>query len=266
MPHHNRSIDRMSYDYSQTYRTSKEAIEFYRYRASPFHQAVLDQEVWAILNVDERTGEKFFNSNHILEVGIGGGAISSKLEMKIQNSNLVGVDVSRNMLEVCKTIFSRSFQMGNTNLMVGDIFHLPFRSSSLDSVLTVRLVPNLVQNDLALREVARILRPGGQVIFDIYNRMSFLSLLDSVISLSLRRKKKPYKHTCDLNHVVKICESAGLPVRAHVECLFLAEALFKFVPRQLLRTAMFVDKIVSNMPLFSKISTRVFIISNKKSE
>jgi SAM-dependent methyltransferase len=256
----------MSYDYSQTYRTSKEVLDFHRYRMSPVHQAILDQEVWAILKADERTGKEFFMSAPILELGIGGGAISNNLKMKLQNSNLVGVDVSRNMLKACKINLSHSSQVWDASLIVGDVFHLPFRSSSLNSVVTVRLIPNLVENDLALKELARILKPGGQVIFDIYNRMSVMSLLDSVLHLSSRCKKKPYKHTCDLNQIIKTCESAGLLVKSHVECLLLTELLFKFVPKQLLRMTLLLDRIVSKLPLFSKISTRVFILSRKRSE
>jgi ubiquinone/menaquinone biosynthesis C-methylase UbiE len=254
----------MGHDYSQTYRTSKDVLDFHRYRMSPVHQAILDQEVWAILNVDERTGKEFFKSNLILELAIGGGAISNNLAEKLQNSNLVGVDVSRNMIKACKTNLSNSSQVGDFSLIVADVFHLPLQSSSLNSVITVRLIPNLLKNDLALKEVSRILKPDGQVIFDIYNRMSVMSLLDSVLNLSLRRRSKPYKHTCFLNQTVKTCESAGLEVKSHMKCLLLTEALFKFVPNKLLSIAMIIDRIVSNLPLFSKISTRVFILSRKR--
>jgi SAM-dependent methyltransferase len=254
----------MSYDYSQTYRESKDVFNFHHYRMSPVHQAILDQEVWAILKVDERAGREFFMSAPILELGIGGGAIVNNLGVKLQNSNLIGVDVSRKMIEACKTNLSHSSQVGGASLIVGDIFRLPFRQSSLNSVITIRLVPNLVKNGLALKEVARILKPDGQVIFDIYNRMSVMSLLDSVLNLFLRLKVKPYKHICSLNQIVKICESAELQVKSHVECLLLTEALVKFVPGKLLRIAMVVDRIVSNLPLFSKISTRVFILARKR--
>jgi SAM-dependent methyltransferase len=254
----------MSYDYSQTYRTSNEVLNFHRYRLSPVHQAILNQEVWAILKVDERAGKNFFRSELILELGIGSGAISNNLEMKLQNSNLVGVDVSRNMIRECKNNLSHSSQVRDASLIVGDVFHLPFQQSSLNSVITIRLIPNLVKNDLALKEVARILKPDGQVIFDIYNRMSVMSLLDSVLNLFLRRESKPYKHTCYLNQMVKTCEGVGLYVKFHVECLLLTEALFKFVPSKLLRIAMVADRIVSNLPLFSKISTRVFILARKR--
>jgi len=256
----------MSYDYSQTYRTSQEVLAFHQYRMSPVHQAILNQEVWAILNLDEKTGETFFRGRSILELGIGGGAISSNLETKLRNSSLIGADVSKNMLKACKANSLCSPRIDVASLVVGDIFHLPFKSSSLDSVLTIRLIPNLVENDLAIREVARILKPDGQVIFDIYNKMSAMSLLDSVLNLFLRRKKKPYKHTCSLKQIIQTCDSAGLPVKSHVRCLLLAEAFFKFVPKQLLRMVMFVDRVVSNLPLFSKISTRVFILARKKSK
>lgn len=256
----------MTYDYSQTYRESKDVLNFHHYRMSPVHQAILDQEVWAILKVDERAGREFFTSAPILELGIGGGAIVNNLGVKLQNSNLIGVDVSRKMIETCKTKLSHSSQVGGASIIVGDIFRLPFRQSSLNSVITVRLIPNLVKNGLALKEVARILKPDGQVIFDIYNRMSVMSLLDSVLNLFLRCKVKPYKHIGSLNQMVKICESAELQVTSHVKCLLLTEVLFKFVPGKLLHIAMVVDRIVSNLPLFSKISTRVFILARKRRE
>ena len=257
-------MQRMSEDYSKTYRTSKDVLEFHKYRMSSVHQAILDQEIWAILSVDERAGKKFFRNNPVLELGIGSGAITTNLKTKIENSSIVGVDVSKSMLKVCKRNLSEnSDQIGDASFLVGDIFHLPFRSLSFDSVLTIRLIPNLEQNSSALQEVARILRPGGQIIFDIYNRMSPMSLLDTALNSILRRKKKPYKHTCDLDSVVKKCEASGLLVTSYVECLFLPEGFVRFVPKQLLRFTMFVDRVVSNLLLLSAISTRIFILSAK---
>ena len=256
----------MTDDYSQTFRELGKALEFSRYRMSPIHQAILNQEIWAILNVDERGGKGFFRGKVILELGIGVGAISINLK-KIQSLGVVGVDASRSMLEICRTNFSGdSSQTGDAHLIVGDIFHLPFRSLSFDSVLAIRLIENLKENDLALNEVARILRPGGQIIFDVYNKTSVPSLEDSFFSRLFRRKKRAYMHTCDLHGIVKICEFAGLLVKVYVECLFLGESSFRFVPRKILRTVMFLDRIISNMPLFSKISTRIFILSCKRNK
>jgi len=256
----------MQYNYSQTYKTSKDVLDFHQYRLSHVHQTIINQEIWAILEVDERAGKKFFMNDPILELGIGGGVISNNLQVKLQNSNLVGLDVSRKMLEACKANLSHYSQARDASLIVGDIFHLPFRSSSLNSVITVRLIPNLVENDLALKEVARILKPGGQIIFDIYNKMSIMSLIDNVVHLFLRRRPTTYKHTCDLNQVISTCESTGIPVQYHVECLLLPEALFKFAPKQLLRKIVSVDRIVSKLPLFSKISTRIFLLSRKRKQ
>ena len=234
---------------------------------SPIHQAILNQEIWAILDIDERAGKGFFRNKVILELGIGVGTISINLKKKIQNLGIVGVDVSRSMLEICRTNFSRnSSQTGDAHLIVGDIFHLPFRSLSFDSVLAIRLIQNLKENDLALNEVSRILRPGGQIILDVYNKTSVPSLEDGFFSRLFRRKKRTYMHTCDLHGIVKICEFAGLLVKVHVECLFLGESSFRFVPRRIPHTMMFLDQIISNMPLFSKISTRIFILSCKRNK
>jgi len=253
----------MSDNYSQTYSTSEKALEFHGYRTSSIHQAIIQQETWAILRVDEKASKGFFRNKSVLELGIGHGAISASLGTKIQNLSITGVDVSSSMLRMCKIDLSKDGpQRVDLNLVAGDIFHLPLRSLSSDSALIIRLIPNFRQNDLALQEVARILKPDGQVIFDIYNRISVMALLDNVLNFLLGRQKKTYKHTCDLRHVVGTCESVGLTVKAHVGCLLLGEA-FRFVPKQLLHIAMLADRIVSNLPVFSKVSTRIFILASK---
>jgi SAM-dependent methyltransferase len=49
---------------------------------------------------------------------------------------------------------------------VSDAFQTPFRSGSLDVVLTLRFFFHLSNPEALLREVSRLLRPGGHFVFD----------------------------------------------------------------------------------------------------
>ncbi|APO49709.1 class I SAM-dependent methyltransferase [Bradyrhizobium diazoefficiens] len=97
----------------------------------------------------------------VLDLGIGTGAfLSYALPHLSRSMHLVGVDISTHMLERAQVrLVSRAA------LVRGDVqAGLPFESSSFDLVLMMRVANHLRHFDKALREVNRVLSPGGKLI------------------------------------------------------------------------------------------------------
>ena len=97
-------------------------------------------------------------SSRVLEVGVGTGRIALPLAGYVRE--IVGIDLARPMLERL-----RAKRAGEpVHIVEGDATRLPLASGVFDAIVAVHvfhLIPNWPD---ALREAARILRPGGRLL------------------------------------------------------------------------------------------------------
>lgn len=130
------------------------------------------------------------NPAAILDLGCGSGRYLSLTK----NMNVVGIDVSRNMLMQAKK--------HGADLVQGDIHHLPFRPSRFDFVYCMSLLGEIQPlSDAILDEIIRVRQKGCFFIFTVVPKslfrlikklLSFLSLLtrSSVLSPFSDTRKK----------------------------------------------------------------------------
>jgi ubiquinone/menaquinone biosynthesis C-methylase UbiE len=91
----------------------------------------------------------------VLDLGTGTGIASRELrEVMSPGSIICGVDVSREMLLEAR-------RSGLGLLAVADALQLPFAKESFDLVIASFVLSHLQDTDAAMREVLRVLRPGG---------------------------------------------------------------------------------------------------------
>ena len=98
----------------------------------------------------------------VLEVGCGTGLILERLAPYA--AGLAGVDLSPGMLERAR---SRGF-----DVVEGDALSLPFSDASFDLTVSFKVLPHVRDLSGAIREMARVTRPGGHVAVELYNRCS----------------------------------------------------------------------------------------------
>ena len=77
------------------------------------------------------------------------------------------------------------------DLDVADGERLPFRDASFDLVFAHGVVQYTADPQKMVDEVRRVLRPGGEAIFQVYNRHSWLNLLSKVMKVSLEHEDAP---------------------------------------------------------------------------
>lgn len=87
----------------------------------------------------------------ILDIGCGTGA---NLEMLSRFGDAEGVDVSAEALAFCR-------QRGLGSVRQGDAEHLPWEDGSFDLVTGLDVVEHLDDDVAGLKEMRRVLRPGG---------------------------------------------------------------------------------------------------------
>lgn len=98
----------------------------------------------------------------VVEVGSGRGGGAAELVTRLGAARVTALDLSPSAIESCRAHFG---DVPNLEFQVGDAEKMPLQSESADVVVNVEsshCYPNL---DAFVKEVARVLRPGGHFMF-----------------------------------------------------------------------------------------------------
>ena len=109
--------------------------------------------------------------DRVLEVGCGYGWISQALWETV-NIEWTGVDSSLEMVSRMRA--AHPDQAARTLLV--DARKLPFKDREFDKVLCTGVLMHITQNQLAVGELLRVLRPGGRLLCTINNALSPFSI------------------------------------------------------------------------------------------
>jgi ubiquinone/menaquinone biosynthesis C-methylase UbiE len=120
-----------------------------------------------------------FRGARLLEVGCGMG--SDLLQFARGGARCVGVDLTPRSVEITRHRFKLYGADGS--FMISDGEHLPFQSESFDVVYSNGVLHHTPDTAGAIREVHRVLRPGGVAKIMLYHRNS----LNYWIEIVLRR-------------------------------------------------------------------------------
>ncbi len=115
----------------------------------------------------------------ILDIGCGPGVYTGCLSSRCRE--LYGVDVSQEMIEI-----ARGKKYGNVRFSVGSIDNLEFGDNFFDAVVCVGVLEYFGDVEHAVKEVARVTRKGGVVIFTAPNASSIFNRLDRYIRKLLK--------------------------------------------------------------------------------
>jgi len=97
----------------------------------------------------------------VVDVGCGTGRLLERLLTLLPAAELAGVDLSEGMIRMARARFQAEPRV---RLEVAAANHLPFEDASVDAVTTTLSFHHWDHQAEAMREVTRVLRPGGRLL------------------------------------------------------------------------------------------------------
>ncbi|MEZ5230007.1 MAG: class I SAM-dependent methyltransferase [Acidimicrobiales bacterium] len=110
--------------------------------------------------------QTYARGGDILEIGVGTGLILERTSRVATRA--VGIDLSLGMAGVSK---AKGLDVANAS--VND---LPFPDDSFDVAYSCKVLPHVPDIVGGLEELARVVRPGGTMLVEFYNPLSFKGL------------------------------------------------------------------------------------------
>ena len=148
----------------------------------------------------------FVGNNHknIADIGCGEGITLQKLINKYRDKNILGIDVMTENVDICK--------QNNLPVILSDVYDLKIKDESIDLCIFSEVIEHLDNVGLALENIKRILKPGGDLIIVFPNNTFFK--IARIIFLKFKEAFAEYGH---VNHfsprsIGKILGMAGFEI------------------------------------------------------
>lgn len=141
----------------------------------------------------------------LLDVGCGGGILAEELARR--GADVTGIDMSVSSLAVANRHAGTGASRPAVRYAAGDALALPFADASFDAIVSSDFLEHVPDLGRCVREMARVLKPGGVLAFDTINR-TFLSWVIVIGVLEVVAGIVP-RHTHDRRLFVKPAELAA---------------------------------------------------------
>ena len=166
----------------------------------------------------------------VLDGGCGTGGLIKSLGAMRPEWKFTGLDF---MAQACELARTRT----GTDIVQGSITELPFADGAFDAVVSADVVCQVTDGALALREFARVVRPGGAVLVNVP---------------AFRWLWSYHDHTCQTKHRYTRPELAALFRAAGIDVQFASYANALPLPLVVLRRKVFKpSKPTSDVMLYS---------------
>ena len=101
--------------------------------------------------------------SRVLDVATGTGDLAIELAKAVPAGKVIGLDPSANMLAVATLKLAKRGLDGRVALIEGDAQSLPQANCEIDAATIAFGIRNVPDRPRALRELARVVRPGGTI-------------------------------------------------------------------------------------------------------
>jgi len=128
-----------------------------------------------------------YRGRRVLEVGCGAGVDLARFAKG--GAAVVGVDLASSAIDLARANFAQQGLAGEFHVADGE--KLPFADESFDFVFAHGVVQYTANPQRLVDECRRVLRPGGEAVFQVYNRISWLNALSKLMKVGLEHDDAP---------------------------------------------------------------------------
>jgi SAM-dependent methyltransferase len=128
-----------------------------------------------------------YGGRSVLDVGCGAGIDLARFARG--GALVTGVDIAPSAIELARANFAQQNLPGRFEVANGE--QLPFADNSFDLVFAHGVVQYTSDPQRLVNECRRVLRPGGEAIVQVYNRISWLNALSKLMNVGLEHETAP---------------------------------------------------------------------------
>ena len=128
-----------------------------------------------------------YAGRRVLEVGCGAGVDLARFARG--GAAVTGVDIASSAIDLARANFEQQGLRGELQVANGE--QLPFPDGSFDLVYAHGVVQYTSDPRRLVEECRRVLAPGGEAIFQVYNRLSWLNALSKLMKVGLEHDEAP---------------------------------------------------------------------------
>ena len=128
-----------------------------------------------------------YRGRSVLEVGCGAGV--DLVRFARGGADVTGVDLAESAIDLARANFEQQGLTGTFHVADGE--HLPFPDNSFDLVYAHGVVQYTADPRRLVDECRRVLKPGGEAVFQVYNRISWLNALGKLMKVGLEHEDAP---------------------------------------------------------------------------
>jgi SAM-dependent methyltransferase len=156
----------MRYDWIESVGKEEGTMDFFTEIDNRFFSAIKSVMPWKKLPFDNLIPFDQLKSMNVLEIGVGNGSHAGLISKYAKN--YTGIDLTEYAVKMTKKRLSLLNQSGVILQMDAEKIDLP--DSSIDFIWSWGVIHHTSNTFNVIKEINRILKPGGQAIIMVYNR------------------------------------------------------------------------------------------------
>jgi SAM-dependent methyltransferase len=128
-----------------------------------------------------------YRGRRVLEVGCGAGVDLARFARG--GAIVTGVDLTQSAITLARANFEQQGLSGEFHVADGE--QLPFPDNQFELIYAHGVVQYTANPQRLVAECHRVLKPGGEAIFQVYNRISWLNALSKLMKVGLEHEDAP---------------------------------------------------------------------------